>query len=117
MTALSQSLSAFMTDDPALRMMQGGILLLAFFLLFLLFWTLKDILLRTRSFAFQFGCVLLVAALPLVGFLLYLLVRPARTIRERDVEEMLRRLTGEPELMQDDAEPPEPPMHSSPTIV
>jgi len=40
----------------------------------------------------MFVCIILVAVLPVVGFFLYLLIRPARTIKERDLEEMLRSL-------------------------
>jgi amino acid permease len=98
MDALSDffgNISTFFTDDPILRASQAGIVLAFIVLLFLLFWTLRDIILRTRSFSYQFGCVLLVAAVPVVGFLLYLLIRPARTLKERETDDMLRRLTGE----------------------
>lgn len=98
MDALSDffgNISSFFTDDPILRASQAGIVFVFIVLLFLLFWTLRDIILRTRSFSYQFGCVLLVAALPIIGFLLYLLIRPARTLKERETDDMLRRLTGE----------------------
>lgn len=74
--------------------MQTGVLFMALLLLFLLFFTLRDILLRTRSFAYQFVSVLLVAVFPIVGFLIYLLIRPARTLKEREVEAMLHQVMG-----------------------
>ncbi len=84
----------FLADDPTLRALQGGMLLIAAILVFLVFYATRDILLRTRSFWYMFLSILLVALLPVVGFLLYLLIRPARTITEREVEMMLMELTG-----------------------
>lgn len=91
-STLYNNIGSFVTDNPLLRLTQGGVVLLLLILLFLLFWTLRDVLLRTRSFALQFASVLLVAALPLIGFLLYLLIRPSRTLKERETDDMLRRL-------------------------
>ncbi len=61
-------------------------LLIACIVVFFVLFTLRDILLRTSSFLYQIFCILLVAALPLLGFLLYLLIRPSRTIAERRLE-------------------------------
>ena len=44
------------------------------------------------------------ALLPVVGFLVYLLIRPARTLKEREMEEMLRVLLGEDEDDEEDEE-------------
>lgn len=82
----------FLADDPMLRLLQGGLVLLGFLVVFLVFFTTRDILLRTQSFTYMFLSILLVAALPIVGFLLYVIVRPARTLKEREVEAMLREL-------------------------
>ncbi len=82
----------FLADDPMLRLLQGGLVLLGFLVIFLVFFTTRDILLRTQSFTYMFLSILLVAALPIVGFLLYVIVRPARTLKEREVEAMLREL-------------------------
>jgi hypothetical protein len=87
--------SSLSSLDPV-QIAQGLVLSGAFILLFLLLFTLRDILLRTRSFAYQAFCVLLVGALPIAGFLVYLLIRPARTIKERETDAMLRALTGVP---------------------
>lgn len=86
-----QSITAFLTEDP-MRIVQSGIIVVSAILLFLLLFTLRDVLLRTRSFGYQFFCILLVGALPILGFLLYLLIRPSRTLNERETDEMLRTL-------------------------
>lgn len=83
---------AFVSEDPVLRGVQALLALGAFTLVFLLFFATRDILLRSRSLLLQLGCVLLVALLPVVGFLLYLLVRPARTVREREMQARLERM-------------------------
>lgn len=82
----------FLADDPMLRVLQLGMILLGSLVIFLVFYTTRDILLRTQSFFPMFFCILLVAFLPLVGFFLYLLIRPPRTLKEREMERMLRSL-------------------------
>ena len=84
----------FLLDNPGLRALQGVLIFIAIVTLFFLFFTLRDVLLRTRSFWVQFLCIVLVAVLPIFGFLIYLLVRPARTIKEREVEAMLLTLVA-----------------------
>lgn len=79
----------FLAEDPALRIVQGAILLAGLLVVFLVFFTTRDILLRTHSFWYMFISIILVAALPVAGFLLYLLIRPARTIKERELEMLL----------------------------
>lgn len=73
----------FLADDPMLRALQGGLLLLGFLVIFTVFFATRDILLRTQSFLLMFFCIILVAFLPIVGFFLYLLIRPSQTIAER----------------------------------
>jgi len=82
-------LTGFFPSDPV-TWMQAGVLGFAAVLIYLLLFTLRDILLRTRSFWYQFFCVLLVGCLPVLGFFFYLLIRPARTVKERELETMLR---------------------------
>ncbi|MDD3896946.1 MAG: hypothetical protein PHU04_03845 [Candidatus Peribacteraceae bacterium] len=79
----------FLADDPMLRLLQGSMLLVGILVIFLVFFTTRDILLRTNSFLYMFVCILLVAAFPVAGFLLYLLIRPARTLRERELYAMV----------------------------
>jgi hypothetical protein len=82
----------FLAEDPTLRLLQFGMLFVGIIVIFLVFFTTRDILLRTHSFWYMFLSILIVALLPVVGFFLYLLIRPARTIKERDLEDLLHRL-------------------------
>lgn len=85
------SFLTLLADDPTLRLIQGGLLLLGIFIIFLLFFALRDILLRTHSFLYQIVCILLVALLPGVGFLVYLLIRPARTLKQRETDSAVKK--------------------------
>jgi len=109
---LFRDISAYVMGDPVLRLTQGGLILLAFVVLYLLFYALRDVLLRTHSFLYQFFCILLVALLPVIGFLLYLLIRPARTVKEREAEQMLTNLVMH--LVPDTELPEEPDTVPSP---
>lgn len=102
-----QQLLYFLSDNPAVRITQLSLLALAVVAVFLICFTTRDILLRTRSFLYQAVSILLVALLPIVGFFLYLLIRPARTVKERETEQMLRQIlqfTEETQLLAE--EPP-----------
>ena len=83
---------SLIADNPMIRMAQLSLLGGAVVAVYFVFFTTRDILLRTRSFLYQIGCILLVALLPILGFFLYLLVRPATTVREREVEKMLKKI-------------------------
>ncbi len=98
------SLSGIFSDDPSLRMIQMGLLVLGILIVFLLLFATRDILLRTRSFAYQFACILLVALLPGIGFLLYLLIRPARTLKERELEARIEHIEESLSLLPSDEE-------------
>lgn len=94
--SLLRDVALFLSADPSVLLLQLLLVLAAGIVVFLVLFTARDILMRTDSFLMQVVCILLVAALPVVGFLLYLLVRPASTLTERalrrDVESLLRRL-------------------------
>lgn len=94
MSAFLASITDFFTANPAVRTAQVLVLGTALLLLFLLFYALKDVFLRVRSFWLQAFFVLLVALLPIGGFLLYILLRPARTLKEREAEMILMRLAA-----------------------
>ncbi|MBI1812235.1 hypothetical protein HY285_03030 [Candidatus Peregrinibacteria bacterium] len=66
-------------------MLLGFSFLAAFFVLF----TARDILLRTHLFTLQACSILLVALFPIGGFLVYLLIRPPRTIKDRAMEDLV----------------------------
>lgn len=82
----------FLADDPQLRLLQGLMLFVGLIVIFLVFFTTRDILLRTNSFWYMFLSILLVAFLPIAGFFLYLLIRPARTVKERELEKMVKEI-------------------------
>ncbi len=102
------SLSFLFSADPLLRYAQIGILLLGLLDVFLILFVVRDIILRTKSFGYQLLAILLAALLPFVGFLLYLLIRPARTVKERDVEVLLKRLIADEEPAVMGTEPSKP---------
>lgn len=87
-------MQTFLALFPAFDANQALVVGVSFILLYFLCFALRDIFLRTHSSLYQIACILLVAALPLIGFLLYFLVRPARTIKEREAEEMLKALSS-----------------------
>lgn len=83
---LFENMASLLSQDPLLLVSQLSVMALALLVLFLLFYALRDILHRTHSLTYQFLCILLVGVLPVAGFLLYLLVRPARTLAERETD-------------------------------
>lgn len=81
------NLSLLATFSPAVQLMVVVLSVVAVFFVFL---TTRDILLRSSSLAVQLLCIVLVSVVPVIGYFLYLLVRPARTIKERHTEELLQ---------------------------
>jgi hypothetical protein len=81
-----------LTENPAIRAMQIGLLGAALLSVYLVFFVTRDILLRTRVFWYQVSCIMLSALLPFFGFFLYLLIRPASTVRQREMEAMVKKL-------------------------
>ena len=82
-------------------------------LVYLVLYATRDILLRTHSFVYQIAVIILVAVLPVVGFLLYLLIRPSATNRqrilERDVHDLLKRTAH---LQHQPKKPQQPQQHN-----
>ena len=78
----------------------------------LVVWVARDCVNRTRSIALQVLAILLVAVLNVFGLVLYLILRPQRTLLERYYEEMelkaFRKLEAEGAL-QKPKHPPHPP--------
>jgi hypothetical protein len=81
-----------LTDDPLLRAMQLGLLLCGALVVFTVFFVTRDILLRSRSFPAMLGSILLAAGLPLIGFLIYLLLRPSRTLAQKETDQKVDEL-------------------------
>lgn len=75
----------FFSEDPVVLSIQAGLIVVVSLLIFLVFYTAKDIVLRSTSFAATLFSILLVALLPLIGFLLYILLRPTLTLREKQL--------------------------------
>ncbi|MBI2523905.1 hypothetical protein HY464_01725 [Candidatus Peregrinibacteria bacterium] len=82
------------SDDPAARVFQLSVLSLGIGSVYLLFYTTRDVLVRSSSILFQLFSIFLVALLPVAGFFLYLLFRPSRTIAEREMMRSLRILVA-----------------------
>ena len=88
------ALLGVLSDDPAARVFQLSVLGLGVFSVYLLFYTTRDVLIRSSSIPLQLFSIFLVALLPVVGFFLYLLFRPSQTIAERGVMHLLRILVA-----------------------
>ena len=52
------------------------------------FWVAKDISNRSLNAIFQIFCILITIILPLLGLFIYLLIRPEKTLLEKDFEEL-----------------------------
>ena len=90
------SISQFFSEDPSVFLVQVLLLGLGFVVVFLVLFTTRDVLLRYDSFIAQVLCILLVATLPVFGFLFYLLIRPSMTTAEKhlrhDLEAVLQKM-------------------------
>lgn len=91
-TPFLENVAAFFSSNPAAFAIQLSLVSAASVLIYMVAYTTRDIILRTNSFLAQAACILMVAALPVVGFFLYTLVRPARTIAERRLEQKVTEL-------------------------
>jgi ABC-type nickel/cobalt efflux system permease component RcnA len=87
-----EAFSQIFSVTPSVAALQIGLAAGALLLVFFVLFATRDILLRADSFLYQLACIVLVAALPVVGFLLYLLIRPARTRKQRQLENDVRAL-------------------------
>ena len=92
LSSLFEPWQLFLSEDPLTLLVQSSLILLGAVVIFLVFYATRDILLRTNSFLYMFICIVLVAVLPIIGFMLYLLIRPTQTLREREVYELVQTL-------------------------
>jgi len=94
--SLASSVSILFSSDPAVFALQVGAVAVSAIVIYTVLFTTRDILIRSSSTVAQVGSILLVAAFPIVGFFLYLLVRPSRTLYEKalrkDLNEIVVRL-------------------------
>lgn len=93
-TPFLENVSVFFSADPSVLLVQSAMVFSACVIVFLVLFATRDILLRSHSLSLQIVCILLVALLPVVGFLLYLLIRPSRTVAERSLERRVQELTA-----------------------
>lgn len=79
-----ENVSAFLVTDPRILFLQILMVTLAFLIVYFVLFVTRDVIVRSHSFVFQIFCILL-SSVPLVGFLIYLLIRPSTTIFERQL--------------------------------
>jgi hypothetical protein len=89
---LSSSATVFFSSNPSVVLVQAVLLASGLLVVFFVLFATRDILLRTNSFLYQVVCIVLVAALPVAGFFIYLLIRPATTSSQRKMQADLDRL-------------------------
>ena len=88
----SSILGTVLSADPIVKIAQYSLGALAGVLIAFVFYATWDILRRTRSLFYQLSCILLVAAFPLVGFLLYFFVRPSQTLVQKELAKNVREI-------------------------
>ncbi len=84
--------NVILSESPLIRLIQVALALVVLLDVYVVFFVVRDVLLRTQNLFVQILCIVLSAVFPVVGFFVYLLVRPARTLKEREMEELLHRL-------------------------
>lgn len=83
------------SSNPNVFFMQLGMVAVAVTLVFIVLFTTRDVLIRSSSLLFQFFSIVLVAVLPIIGFLLYLIIRPAHTNKERALAKRIDHISSE----------------------
>jgi len=73
----------------------AGIVYVGLLWLSIIIWVTRDSISRSNSLFFQTFAILLNIAIPILGILLYLIIRPGQTLLERYYKEMERRLLKE----------------------
>ncbi len=87
----SQWLNFF--TSPDLQTVQMAIVIYVGLLwLSIIIWVTRDAISRTNSLLFQVFAILMNIVFPLLGILLYLIIRPSKTVLERYYEELEHRL-------------------------
>lgn len=74
--------------------LQGTLLYFAIFWFALLIWVTRDIINRTNNVVFQAAVIILNTVLPLFGLVIYLLIRPSRTLMEKYYDELEYKALG-----------------------
>ncbi len=77
-----ENASAFLAADPSVLALQILMMSCAFLIVYAVLFVTRDVILRSHSFLFQVFAILL-SAVPVIGILVYLLIRPSTTLFER----------------------------------
>lgn len=75
--------------DPMVQLMQIFMVLFGLIMVCIVFFTTRDVLLRSNSFLFMLFSILLVTIFPVGGLLIYLLIRPSRTVSQKNSDVIL----------------------------
>ncbi|MBT3834834.1 PLDc_N domain-containing protein [Candidatus Peribacteria bacterium] len=84
--------AGLLAENPVLKAVQYSLTGLAVAHVFIVFLVTRDILKRTNSIIYQISCILVSAALPIVGVFTYLLIRPSRTLSDKNIEHTLKEI-------------------------
>lgn len=83
-------------DSPSFQTLQLGLITyLGLLWLSIIIWVTRDAIHRSDSLIFQVIAILLNIIFPVLGVLLYLIIRPSKTSNERYYEEMEHKLIME----------------------
>ncbi|MCD5383104.1 zinc ribbon domain-containing protein [Candidatus Gracilibacteria bacterium] len=90
------SLQEFVTLNSSFdTIIKGFLLYLAFFWVALVIWVAKDAIARSNSIIFHVLVIILNIFLPVFGLMIYLLIRPSRTLLDKYYEDLeFQALTG-----------------------
>lgn len=89
------NLQTFFAGNTFDVMVQGILVYLAAFWIALIIWVTRDIIHRTNSILFQIFSITLNIFLPVFGLIIYLIIRPSKTLWERYYEEVELRALAE----------------------
>lgn len=96
--ALFEQIQKILSSNVFTLALQGLIVYLAILWIAIIIWVTKDANNRSNSLLFQVFSILIVIFLtPLFGLLIYLILRPSKTLTERYIEEMQMQLLAEAE--------------------
>jgi len=83
-----ESITQFFSSPVFEWLVKGALLYLGVLWFAVVIWVARDIINRTNSLLFQSAVILLNIVLPVFGLLLYLIVRPTKTLVEKYYDEL-----------------------------
>lgn len=85
-----------LVSSPSFEILQMvGVIYIGLLWLFIIIWVTRDSIHRSKSLLFQTFAILINIAIPILGVLLYLIIRPSQTLVEKYYQEMEQRLLQE----------------------